>query len=198
MRLSRLYLIVCLVMIPALGFAESNYYLGASGVTSTCDEVYLQETRTTGTICAYDTTTDRYCTRGAFTASGSATVKNIGVLIKRQGSGAQTVTVTMCDADGTSNCVVWDDTISIAAVGTEDEWVYVGDAAGKAITAASTYMVILTSDGIGASDNFVWGYNGTGSNIIQSNREAACAYGSWDAIGSSEEVDLRLNTCETP
>lgn len=172
--------------------------LGASSGAADCTETDSYTTRTYGILLGYDSSPDRWCGRTAFTASGTGTytVKNIQLQIKKVNSGAQTLTVSMCDSDGKSNCVVWDDTISVASQGTgNDNWASVNDSSGKSLSNGTVYTIIVSSDAIDATNYFSLGYQGsTGSVDIVSNDKSGCS-GGWATQQTAAVFNLKLNTC---
>jgi len=144
-----------------------------------------------GIAGGYDTTTDRWCLRGTFLTTSAYTVKKIAIGMYRQSSGAQTVTVFICDADGDTNCVQADSTIDVSTLGTScGEWPEV--TITKVLADATTYAIVLSSSAIDATDRWAWCDTSTGSHSIYSNSIEACANASWDGQEASCEPDFKL------
>ena len=198
MRVSKKYSIfLVLLLFPSFLFAGNNYYNYGGGVAGcTAVESNVYDTRTSGVIIAYDTTTDRWCAKSTFVAERTETVKNIQLQLKKNGSPTMTLTVSMCDSDGTSNCVEWDDIVDAATdVGTElTSWTSINDTTGKNLTATNSYTLLISANAINATNNVAWGYQAIGSTPVLSNNASGCS-GTWVNTVANAVGNMKTNTC---
>jgi len=127
MRLFKLFLIGCLVLIPALGFADSNYYLGASGVPSVSSGSIGQST---GTAAATSGSGRLYHSKDVPLSPGPVQYAHVYL----DNPNNSTVHMYLFSANGTQRAYC-----SIAIEGTTAGWYTCQSAAPYTIVDATTY-----------------------------------------------------------
>jgi hypothetical protein len=168
-------------------YADARVILQGQSGGGAAPSYVLKDSQTTSNAVlslGIDSTPDRWCGKTTFTATASYTIRKLEVLILRLNSGAQTVTVSVCDSNG-ANCVAADQTIDISAVGTSEEYVPLTFATGKALTATTQYMILQSSDTIHSSNIWRWSYdNDEAGQSISHNDTSGCG-GSWTETDGS-------------
>jgi hypothetical protein len=145
-----------------------------------------------------DTTTDKWCGSTEYEPTSSYTIRKLELYIKRYNSGTQTITPMICATDYTG-CVEADSTISVSGLSTDYTWVPVTFAVGKALTAETSYRIVLEADGIHATNNLRWAANDTVSGVdITSNRSTACGYETWDSVDTGAQHNFRAYSYGSP